>query len=68
MDSSSKGLRLCLTPAVMIAVLVGLTRGRIWVWPGLVFLFVMLVVWGERAGYYRERERKRDWFDLRHSQ
>lgn len=29
MDSSSKGLRLCLTPAVMTAVFVGLTRGRI---------------------------------------
>lgn len=35
MDSSSNGLRLCLTPAVMIAVFVGLTRGRIYVygWP-----------------------------------
>lgn len=31
MDSSSNGLRLCLTPAVMIAVFVGLTRGRIYV-------------------------------------
>lgn len=29
MDSSSKGLRLCLTPAVMIAVFVAFTRGRI---------------------------------------
>lgn len=29
MDNSSKGLRLCLTPAVMIAVFPGLTRGRI---------------------------------------
>lgn len=31
MDSSSNGLRLCLTPAVIIAVFVGLTRGRIYV-------------------------------------
>lgn len=47
MDSSSNGLRLCLTPAVMIAVFVGLTRGRIYVamkgWISFYFISSLLV-------------------------
>lgn len=49
MDSSSKGLRLCLTPAVMMAVFVGLTRGRIYVarrgWVS--FFFILLFLAGD---------------------
>lgn len=56
MDSSSKGLRLCLTPAVMIAVFVGLTRGRIYMGhegDGLVF-FILFFISLLLAGGLRE--------------
>lgn len=57
MDSSSNGLRLCLTPAVVIAVFVGLTRGRIYVamrgWVSFYFYFLFLCCWQRRV-----RERK----------
>lgn len=54
MDSSSKGLRLCLTPAVMIAVFVGFTRGRICV-PRFSFIVCLLAV-ARRCGNNIERK------------
>lgn len=57
MDSSSNGLRLCLTPAVMIAVFVGLTRGRIYVARrGWVSFLLFLCCW-QRINGERGRER-----------